>query len=264
MLDHNSHSATVRGYAKSINMLFHLCNFPIPADFLDWNNICTILISGREKEENIARQRSPITRKMFAALKTLGNKSDINSPETVIADWFTFIRVTGLQVAEYAQQTKSKIDVHKYPSGKWVTKAFLPTDWIFYDKNNRIIRKHPSGGAITIQKKMKVTFRIQKNGQNGQSITIVSDDNHPNLCPVRAAYKIFLQARRMRNLWQCSLTSLVRKITSQETKYQMSCAQLLRQSIPICPKMKSNNSPHTQGEFGPLSCWTRPAWCQIS
>jgi hypothetical protein len=33
-----------------------------------------------------------------------------------------------------------------------------------------------------------------------------------------------------------------------------------RVSILICPKTKSNNSPHTQGEFGPLSCWTRPAW----
>jgi hypothetical protein len=82
--------------------------------------------------------------------------------------------------------------VHKYPSGKQVTKAFLPTDWIFYDKNNRIIRKHPLGRVLTLLKKMKVTFRIQKNGQNGQSITIVLDDDHPDLCPVRAAYKIFL------------------------------------------------------------------------
>jgi hypothetical protein len=144
MLDPNFCSATVRGYAKSINMLFCLCNFPIPVDFLEWNNICKILISGREKEENIVRQQSPITQEMFAALKTLGNKSDINSPETVVTDWFTFIRVTGLRVAKYAQQTESRIDVHKYSSGKWVTKVFLPTDWILYDKNNRIIRKHLS------------------------------------------------------------------------------------------------------------------------
>jgi hypothetical protein len=85
-LNHNSCSATVRGYAKSVNMLFCLCNFPIPADFLNWNNICTILISGREKEENIVRQHSPIKREMFAAQKKLGNESDINSPEIVVAD----------------------------------------------------------------------------------------------------------------------------------------------------------------------------------
>jgi hypothetical protein len=197
MLDHNSCSAMERGYAKSINMLFRHCNYPIPADFLDRNNICTILISEREKEENIARQRSPITREMFATLKMLGNESDIDSPETVITNWFTFIRVNGIRVIKYAKQTESKIDVHEYPSGKRVTKAFLPMDWIFYDKNNRIIRKHPSGGVITLQKKMKVTFRIQKNRQNGQLITIVLDDDHPDLCPVRAAYKIFLRAKRL-------------------------------------------------------------------
>jgi hypothetical protein len=59
MLDCNSCSATVRGYAKSINMLFCLRNFPIPADFLDWNNICTILISGREKEEILLDSIAP-------------------------------------------------------------------------------------------------------------------------------------------------------------------------------------------------------------
>jgi hypothetical protein len=44
---------------------------------------------------------------------------------------------------------------------------------------------------------MKVTFRIQKNRQNGQSITIVLDKDHSNLCPVRAAYKIFLQSKSL-------------------------------------------------------------------
>jgi hypothetical protein len=71
-------------------------------------------------------------------------------------------------------------------------KVFLPTDWIFYGNNNRTIRKHSSRGVITLLKKMKVTFRIQKNRQNGQSITIVLDGDHPDLCPVRATYRIFL------------------------------------------------------------------------
>jgi hypothetical protein len=33
---------------------------------------------------------------MFAALKNIGDKSAIDSLETVVADWFIFIRVTGL------------------------------------------------------------------------------------------------------------------------------------------------------------------------
>jgi hypothetical protein len=64
MLDHNSRSAMVKGYAESINMLFCLQNFPIPADFLDRNNIFVTLILGREKEENIARQCSPLSQEM--------------------------------------------------------------------------------------------------------------------------------------------------------------------------------------------------------
>jgi hypothetical protein len=46
-------------------------------------------------------------------------------------------------------------------------------------------------------KKLKITFRIQKNCQNGQSITFVADDKHPHICPVRSAYKILLRAKRL-------------------------------------------------------------------
>jgi hypothetical protein len=45
--------------------------------------------------------------------------------------------------------------------------------------------------------KVKVTFRIQKNRQNGQSATIVSDDNHLDICPVRATQRIVEEAKRL-------------------------------------------------------------------
>jgi hypothetical protein len=57
--------------------------------------------------------------------------------------------------------------------------------------------KHHKGNVNTIPKKMKVTFRIQNNWQNSQLITIVLDDNHPNLCPISAAYQNFLRAKRL-------------------------------------------------------------------
>jgi hypothetical protein len=82
--------------------------------------------------------------------------------------------------------------------GKQVIKAFLPTDWIFYNENGRIIRDHPSGKeACPSPKKMKITFWIQKNRQNNQLITLISEDSHPDICQVRSAYKIFLQSRRL-------------------------------------------------------------------
>jgi hypothetical protein len=63
------------------------------------------ILLAREREEDIARQWSPITREMFTVLLDLANKSPVNSLEAVVAAWFILIRITGLQCAEYAQQT---------------------------------------------------------------------------------------------------------------------------------------------------------------
>jgi hypothetical protein len=68
MLDCNSRSATAQGYAQSINKLFELCNFPIPADFYYKENMTAKLIHVRERKETIARCRSPIMKKMFVAI----------------------------------------------------------------------------------------------------------------------------------------------------------------------------------------------------
>jgi hypothetical protein len=142
-----------------------------------------------------------------------------DSLEAIVTNWFTFIRVTGLRLAEYVQKTKSKVDVHNYPLGKQVIKAFLPTDWILYDENGRVIRDHPSGKGCPSPKKMKITFWIQKNRQNGQSITLISDSNHPDICPVQAAYKIFLRSKRLGQTDKQPMAVFVNK--NGETKYLM-------------------------------------------
>jgi hypothetical protein len=44
MFDHNSRSATVRGYVEAINTLFCLQNFNVPADLMDRSNMCYKII----------------------------------------------------------------------------------------------------------------------------------------------------------------------------------------------------------------------------
>jgi hypothetical protein len=148
--------------------------------------MCEKIITAREKEENIANQRNPITRETFAALLDSARRSESkDSIKTVIANWFTLIRITGLGCAEYAQKTQSAVNKHEYPSSRRVTKAFIPTDWKFYDKDGVTIIIHPlSKDVQAFPTKLCVTYRIQKNRQNGQSITLVSDNNHPDICPV--------------------------------------------------------------------------------
>ncbi len=190
MLDHNSRSAMVHGYVKSINTLFKLRNFDPPANLSDRTNMCTKIIVAREKEECIARQRSPITREIYSALLDQASKSLVDSAETVVFDWFMLIQITGLRCVEYAQKTQTNVEEHEYASGKRVVKAFVPSDWKFYNSKGRLIID-----PMEVPKKLKMTFRIQKNRQNGQSITLVADNAHQDICPVWAAHCIYLRAK---------------------------------------------------------------------
>jgi hypothetical protein len=81
--------------------------------------------------------------------------------------------------------------------GNKVVKAFVSTDVSFYDAKGRLVTLHSLDGSGDPPKKLKIKFRIQKNCQNGQTITFAADDKHPHICPVRSAYWIFLCAKRL-------------------------------------------------------------------
>jgi hypothetical protein len=54
---------------------------------------------------------------------------------------------------------QTAINEHEYPSGKHVIKAFMPTDWKFYNQEGNIMHDHPLNDDIcTFPKKMKVPY----------------------------------------------------------------------------------------------------------
>ncbi len=80
------------------------------------------------------------------------------------------------------------------------------------------INVHPLGKDVqAFPAKLHVTYRIQKNRQNEQSITLVSDNNHPDICPVQAAYRIFLRAKQLSQSDSQPMAVFVNK--SNTTKY---------------------------------------------
>jgi hypothetical protein len=80
-------------------------------------------------------------------------------------------------------------------------KAFIPTDWTYYDSSGAIMNIHLLTSLVQVHPvRLKVTYQIQKNRQNGQCITLVANNDHPDICPVRAAYRIFLHAKRLGQL----------------------------------------------------------------
>ena len=81
ILDDNSRSATIHGHIDGINKFFQLRNFKPPADLSDQTNMCARILFAREKEEDIARQQSPISREMFASLLEVAKHSALDSLE---------------------------------------------------------------------------------------------------------------------------------------------------------------------------------------
>ncbi len=77
--------------------------------------------------------------------------------ETVVFECFTLIRIRGLLCAEYAQKTQTNVKEHEYALGKHVVKAFVPSNWKFYNSKGRLIT-YP----IEVPKKLKMTFRNKK------------------------------------------------------------------------------------------------------
>jgi hypothetical protein len=100
-------------------------------------------------------------------------------------------------VSEYAQTIQSKVDYHTYPFGRQVIKAFTAEDFAFFDKTwcqlNTV-----DDSSFEVANTVRVTWCIQMNRQNGQTITLSSNSAHPDLCPIRSALRMVLRARQLK------------------------------------------------------------------
>jgi hypothetical protein len=103
------------------------------------------------------------------------------------------------RLSEYAQTNQDMVDYHTYPLGTTVIKAFITNDFIFYNEKKRII-KELNKDSLQRARFVKITWRIQKNCQNGQSITLVAESDQPKICPVCSAMQLVLRARRLNQL----------------------------------------------------------------
>ncbi len=150
------------------------------------------LSSQRKKKSASLGNEVPSLKKSSALLliKRINHPSIPLRP--VVSEWFILTQITGLCCTEYAQKYQTSFKEHEYPSGKRVVKAFISSDWKFYNNKERLVLD-----TMEVQKKLKMTFQIQKNRQNGQSITLVADDAHQDICPVQAARRIFLRAKKL-------------------------------------------------------------------
>ncbi len=134
-----------------------------------------ILLNNMLWEEDIARQRAPLDKKIFAKLRQMAIASKCeDSVSDLLFDVMALGCYIGPRLSEYAQTTQDKVDYHTYPSGKTVIKAFIANDIIFYDEKKRVV-KNLNNDTLQQAHFVKITWRIQKNRQNGQSITLTAE-----------------------------------------------------------------------------------------
>ncbi len=122
--------------------LFKLRKIALPAVLMDQNNMTVILVNNMLKEEDIARQWSPLDNSIFAELQQMSKTiRDEDSVHNLLFEDMAFGRYIWPSLSKYAQTTQDKVDVHTYPSGTTVVKAFVANDFVFYDQKQRIIKK---------------------------------------------------------------------------------------------------------------------------
>jgi hypothetical protein len=145
-----------------------------------------ILVNNLLKEEDIVRQPSLLNNSIFAKLQqVLDTSHDEDQSHNILFNIVALGCYIGPCLSEDAQTTQEEVDVHTYPSGTTVVKAFVAIDFIFYNKKQRII-KDLNDASLTEAASVNTTWGIQKNRQNNQAITLVANMANPAVCLVRS------------------------------------------------------------------------------
>jgi hypothetical protein len=99
-----------------------------------------------------------------------------DSVSDILFDVVALSRYIGPRLSEYAKTTQDKVDYHTYPSGTKVIKAYIANNFIFYKDRKHII-KELNKDSLQQASFVKITWWIQKNHQNGQSITLAAESD---------------------------------------------------------------------------------------
>jgi len=74
-------------------------------------------------------------------MKHMADARSKDSAEALVFDCTSLGIITGPSASEYTQKTHSKVEIHKYPSGKEVAKPCLDEDFILFDIKHRRINQ---------------------------------------------------------------------------------------------------------------------------
>ena len=148
--------------------------------------------------EKIPDRREPWTVEMQKAFDKANREIDAADKDDTLplalADWCALGLSTGYRIGEWAQPNDNKGDIRKpdMKNREGIIAAMLPQDFVFFDAKGRRI----SSLAEAVQRgiahvdRVRITWRVQKNGMNGERKTYMRNSKSPDLCPVNRALRI--------------------------------------------------------------------------
>jgi hypothetical protein len=223
-------SATCKGYALDAARLFTLRGYPSPVDFSDPRCWTRIIVKNLEREEDIARQRKPLDASIHAEIIRFAREASKDSLEEVVSNVIAAGKFLGWRASEHSQTSQDKVDYHKYPSGKEVMKAINGNDVIYTDKKGRLIEIKKKSDLKKVHAVI-ITFRHQKNRQNGQQIRLLALKSHPEICPVMNLAQMSLRKIKARHSNDMPLAMFIN--AEKEVKYLTSqkVTEIIRKAV---------------------------------
>jgi len=148
--------------------------------------------------EQMPNRREPVTNEMMAYIVGLAKRdTDPDSRLNAVIDWLVMGEYGGFRKGEWAQD---KADVRKKRYARNVdnsAKAFILKDFSFRKDKKRINTTPDMALSEDDVDQVWLTWRFQKNLNNGETLPFSRNDKTPDRCFVRSALRARARAQRL-------------------------------------------------------------------
>ena len=160
------------------------------------SQLITDLIHECKRWESMPNRREPVTKDMVNYLIDKGASKHSDNHVAATADWLILGLQAGFRKAEWAQD---RTHVNKHGTFKrnidGSSSAFIKSDFEFRGHKGKRL-DHTKPILIDEVSTVRLTWRYQKNQDNGQVIPFAKDTVDPKFCSVAAALRIWHRSER--------------------------------------------------------------------
>ena len=185
---------TLVRYINAALKLFAIRGIPNPRETADVD-LVKIIIDAVGQYEQVPKRRLMISDAMMLEIIDMAEKSHPDSLTAAIADWIILGRYTGFRLGEFGQESDSEYATIGYTDE---AVAMISDDFVFFGPGQRRLDQHELPPLDEIEG-VKLEWRDQKNGDNGQKIPYTKNKKCPRICGVAAAYRIRRRADRLKS-----------------------------------------------------------------